>query len=149
MGNTIDSMRLLSTIDWRDFFEQVSLIDPLLSQDPAGVYAQMEFATRDRYRHVIERISKRTNIEEVKIAKAAIDLAIKAGVGYQVPGVSKRKAGAVSGEPQSAKREPAPDTGHLTPTADTQHQHLLPMSGTTWLMRASHNLRPSLAINQV
>src|SRR5216684_4201793 len=39
VGNTIDSMRLLSTLDWRDFFESVSLIDPLLGQDPAGVYS--------------------------------------------------------------------------------------------------------------
>src|ERR1700754_3803244 len=34
VGNIITSMRLLSTLDWRDFFEKVSLIDPLLGQDP-------------------------------------------------------------------------------------------------------------------
>src|SRR3989454_3912402 len=60
VGNIITSMRLLSTLDWRDFFESVSLIEPLLGGDPAGAYAKMEFVTRDRYRHVIERISKRT-----------------------------------------------------------------------------------------
>jgi len=94
VGNTIDSMRLLSTLDWRDFFESVSLIDPLLGQDPAGVYSKMEFASRDRYRHVIERISKRTNKGEVEIARATVDLARRAaakeGVGYQVTGVSCR-----------------------------------------------------------
>jgi cyclic beta-1,2-glucan synthetase len=75
VGNIITSMRLLSTLDWREFFESVSLIDPLLGQDPAGAYAQMEFASRDRYRHVIERISKRTSVSEVKIAQATVDLA--------------------------------------------------------------------------
>jgi cyclic beta-1,2-glucan synthetase len=75
VGNIITSMRLLSTLDWNDFFEKVSLIEPLLGKDPAGVYAQMEFATRDRYRHVIERISKRTRTDELEIAQAAIDLA--------------------------------------------------------------------------
>src|SRR4029450_5660259 len=60
VANIITSMRLLSTLDWRDFFERVSLVDPLLGQDPAKVYLGMEFLTRDRYRHVIERISKRT-----------------------------------------------------------------------------------------
>ena len=56
VANVITSMRLLSTLDWKEFFESVNLIDPLLSLDPAGAYAQMEFETRDRYRHVIERL---------------------------------------------------------------------------------------------
>jgi cyclic beta-1,2-glucan synthetase len=77
VGNIITSMRLLSTLDWNDFFEKVSLIEPLLGKDPAGVYSRMEFATRDRYRHVVERISKRTRTSELKIAQAAIDLAAK------------------------------------------------------------------------
>ena len=71
-------MRLLSTLDWNDFFEKVSLIEPLLGKDPAGVYSRMEFASRDRYRHVIERISKHTRASELKIAQAAIDLAAQA-----------------------------------------------------------------------
>src|SRR4029078_6078622 len=75
VGNIITSMRLLSTLDWNDFFEKVSLIEPLLGKDPAGVYSRMEFATRDRYRHVVERISKRTRTSELEIAQAAVDLA--------------------------------------------------------------------------
>src|SRR5258705_1854391 len=68
-------MRLLSTLDWSDFFESVSLIEPLLGADPAGAYAQMEFSTRDRYRHVVERISKRTRSNELEVARAAVELA--------------------------------------------------------------------------
>jgi len=75
VGNIITSMRLLSTLDWNDFFEKVSLIEPLLGKDPAGVYSRMEFASRDRYRHVIERISKRTRAGELEIAQAAVNLA--------------------------------------------------------------------------
>src|ERR1041385_3095967 len=78
VGNIITSMRLLSTLDWNDFFEKVSLIERLLSKDPAAVYARMEFASRDRYRHVIERISKRTRTNELEIAEAAVELAAKA-----------------------------------------------------------------------
>src|SRR5215217_4720158 len=78
VGNIITSMRLLSTLDWNGFFEKVSLIERLLGKDPAGVYARMEFASRDRYRHVIERISKRTRANELDIAQAAIDLAAHA-----------------------------------------------------------------------
>jgi cyclic beta-1,2-glucan glucanotransferase len=78
VGNIITSMRLLSTLDWRDFFESISLIDPLLGMDPTGSYLQMEFTTRDRYRHVIERISKRSKASELGVAEAAITLASKA-----------------------------------------------------------------------
>src|SRR6185436_13652532 len=78
VGNIITSMRLLSTLDWNSFFEKVSLIEPLLGKDPAGVYSRMEFASRDRYRHVVERISKRTRTSELEMAEAAIDLAAQA-----------------------------------------------------------------------
>src|SRR5205085_5450952 len=78
VGNIITSMRLLSTLDWNDFFEKVSLIEPVLGKDPAGVYSRMEFASRDRYRHVIERISKRTRASELDIAEAAVELATNA-----------------------------------------------------------------------
>src|SRR3989440_10120704 len=75
VGNIITSMRLLSTLDWKDFFETISLIDPELAKDPAGVYSKMDFATRDRYRHVIERISKGTKIGEQDIARTALRMA--------------------------------------------------------------------------
>src|SRR5207302_7419740 len=79
VGNIITSMRLLSTLDWKDFFETVSLIDPELAKDPAKVYSRMDFATRDRYRHVIERISKGTKKSEPDIARAALRMAEEAG----------------------------------------------------------------------
>src|SRR5258708_7471491 len=78
VGNIITSMRLLSTLDWKDFFETVSLIDPELAKDPAGMYSRMDFATRDRYRHVIERISKGAKKAEPEIARAALRLAEQA-----------------------------------------------------------------------
>ncbi|MDQ3258679.1 MAG: hypothetical protein M3R15_33165, partial [Acidobacteriota bacterium] len=77
VGNIITSMRLLSTLDWRDFFESISLIDPILGSDPAGVYHKMDFLTRDRYRHVIERVSKRTRTSELDVARAAVSLAVE------------------------------------------------------------------------
>jgi len=75
VGNIITSMRLLSTLDWKDFFETVSRIDPELAKDPAGVYSRMDFATRDRYRHVVERISKGAKKSEPEVARSALRLA--------------------------------------------------------------------------
>src|SRR5919112_3355304 len=76
--NIITSMRLISTLDWRDFFESVSLVDPLLGEDPAGVYARMSFQTRDRYRHVVERIAKRAGADQLEVARGALRLAADA-----------------------------------------------------------------------
>ena len=81
VGNIITSMRLLSNLDWNDFFEKVSLIEPVLGKDPVGVYSRMEFASRDRYRHVVEQISKRTRTSELKIAEATAGLAAEAKEG--------------------------------------------------------------------
>ncbi len=78
IGNIITSMRLLSTLDWQEFFESVSLVDPLLAKDPAAAYANMEFASRDRYRHVVERISKGAKASELEVAEAAVKLAEQA-----------------------------------------------------------------------
>jgi cyclic beta-1,2-glucan synthetase len=85
VGNIITSMRLLSTFDWNDFFEKVSLIESLLGKDPAAVYSRMEFAARDRYRHVIERISKRTRVSELEVAQSAVDFAAQGKGGNEEP----------------------------------------------------------------
>ncbi|HJU53090.1 MAG TPA: hypothetical protein VJ715_00915, partial [Pyrinomonadaceae bacterium] len=83
VGNIITSMRLFSSLDWRDFFEDVSLVDPILNEDPAGAYSRLEFASRDHYRHVVERISKRTRSDELEVARKAVELAQQAGAGEQ------------------------------------------------------------------
>jgi cyclic beta-1,2-glucan synthetase len=75
VGNIITSMRLLSTLDWQQFFESVSQIDPILAEDPAGAYSSMDFATRDRYRHVVEKIARRTKQSEQDIARHVVKLA--------------------------------------------------------------------------
>src|SRR6185369_6304740 len=77
VGNIITSMRLLSTLDWEDFFERVSQVDPILAGDPIGAYSLMDFATRDRYRHIIEKLARRTKISEQEIAQRAVSLASK------------------------------------------------------------------------
>jgi len=77
IGNIITSMRLLQAVDWRLFFESTSLVDPILAKDPAGAYSQMEFMTRDAYRHAIERIAKGSRRSEIEIAKKTVDLSLE------------------------------------------------------------------------
>jgi hypothetical protein len=50
--NVITSMRLMSAVDWAEFFESVSHVDAVLRA--GSDFAAMDFPTRDRYRHAIE-----------------------------------------------------------------------------------------------
>ncbi|MEP6607994.1 MAG: glucoamylase family protein, partial [Burkholderiaceae bacterium] len=75
ISNSIGSLRLLSAIDWREFVEQMSVVEQILRTDPAGVHGAMEFATRDSYRHATEQIARRTALSEAEVAVRAIDLA--------------------------------------------------------------------------
>ena len=75
MSNSIGSLRLLSAIDWREFVEANSLVEERLKKDPSGAYANMDFATRDQYRHCVEKIAKRSSYSESEVALKAVDLA--------------------------------------------------------------------------
>jgi cellobiose phosphorylase len=74
ISNSIGSLRFLSAIDWPEFVEANSAVEQILRRDPSGTYPSMEFATRDQYRHVIERIAKRARLREMQVAEKAFAL---------------------------------------------------------------------------
>jgi cyclic beta-1,2-glucan synthetase len=78
ISNVIGSMRLLSALDWPEFFERVSRVERVLRRDPAGAYPQMDFATRDRYRQSVEELARRSGRDEIAIAERACALAAAA-----------------------------------------------------------------------
>ena len=78
ISNSISSLRFLGAADWRTFVEAKSGVERTLREDPAGVYALMDFATRDQYRHVVETTAKRSGRTEAEVARRAIDLARQA-----------------------------------------------------------------------
>lgn len=75
--NVITSMRLMSAVDWADFFESVSLVDAVLRAD--SDFAAMDFATRDRYRHAIEELARGSEHPEIDVAARVILAATRAG----------------------------------------------------------------------
>jgi len=77
VGNAITSMRAIGALDWNAFFERTSTVEELLRTDPSGHYAAMDVATRDRYRHAIERIARRSKTTERGVTEAALALAKK------------------------------------------------------------------------
>lgn len=76
ISNSIGSLRFLSACNWSDFVESMSRVEQILHSDPAGLYAKMDFNTRDRYRHAIEKIARQSIHSEEEIALKAIELSI-------------------------------------------------------------------------
>ncbi|MEI9864927.1 MAG: hypothetical protein WDN00_10310 [Limisphaerales bacterium] len=75
VGNCIGSLRFLDTMDWREFVEEQSVVEQALRSDPAKVYGLMDFATRDLYRHTVERIARYSKKTELVTANLAVGLA--------------------------------------------------------------------------
>ena len=75
MANSITSLRAIAGMDWRTFVEGQSRLDAALREDPSGFYSRMTFASRDWYRHEVERIAKRTRGTEETVARRAVECA--------------------------------------------------------------------------
>ncbi len=75
IANSITSLRTIARLDWNTFVESQSAIEKVLRGDPSGDYGSMTFSARDRYRHEVERLAKRTERDEAKVAEVAIGLA--------------------------------------------------------------------------
>ena len=74
--NIITSMRLMSDVDWAEFFESVSLVDEALAG--GSNFAAMDFATRNLYRDAIEELGRGSTHSELQIAKRVLDIAADA-----------------------------------------------------------------------
>ena len=72
--NSIGTLRFIGATDWRKFVEAISIVEQTLRKDITGTYPQLDFATRDRYRHVIEAIAKGSPLSEVEVAEKTIEL---------------------------------------------------------------------------
>nr|WP_083444660.1 glycoside hydrolase family 94 protein [Herbaspirillum rhizosphaerae] len=116
ISNSIGSLRFLSSMDWREFVETMSAVDHILREDPNDTYARMDFATRDRYRHVVEKTSREGSLSETEVARQAIAMASSAAtrtsisdrqahVGYYLigPGLAQLQAAATIHVPVRAK----------------------------------------------
>ncbi|HEX2711775.1 MAG TPA: hypothetical protein VHM88_06070, partial [Candidatus Acidoferrales bacterium] len=68
--NIITSMRLMTDFDWRGFFESVSLVDEILRNETN--FAEMDFATRDSYRHAIEDLSRGSSYSEIEVTERLV-----------------------------------------------------------------------------
>ncbi len=78
VANVITSLRLLSTLDWSQYFESVSLVEGVLQRDPATVYGRMDFLSRDRYRQAVEDLADGTGESQLRVALRTVESARQA-----------------------------------------------------------------------
>jgi cyclic beta-1,2-glucan synthetase len=75
--NCLRTLQTISSQNWEWFFEEVSLVEEILRYDPAGIYSNMDFDTRDSYRKVIEELASITGQDESTVASECVSLAVK------------------------------------------------------------------------
>ena len=75
IANSVGSLRFIGAMDWSNYVESLSVVEQTLRDDPAGMHASQDFATRDRYRHVIEDVARGSSRSEVAVAREAVVLA--------------------------------------------------------------------------
>jgi len=80
ISNSIGSLRFIGATNWRNFVESLSVVEQVLREDPAQMYESQDFATRDRYRHVIEKVARGSERSEFSVAREAITLAQDAAI---------------------------------------------------------------------
>ena len=87
--NVITSMRLISAVDWPEFFESVSLVDAAMRA--GSNFAAMDFPTRDLYRRAIETLAYEAQLDEVEVARRAVAAANLAAKGLTKSECARRR----------------------------------------------------------
>lgn len=72
IGNSITSIKEIQRINFLEIFEKINGVEEILKQDPAKVYSNMDYKTKEYYRGKIKELSKKTKISEIYIARKNI-----------------------------------------------------------------------------
>ena len=75
IGNSIISLKEILRVNFLSLFEEINGVEDILKKDPADVYSNMDYKTKEYYRNEIKQISEKTKISELYIAKKAVELA--------------------------------------------------------------------------
>ncbi len=85
--NIVTSMRLISDVNWENWFDSVSLVDKELREKSR--YGEMDFPSRTIYRTAVEELARGSSHSETEVANACL-----------------AKARAADGDEDSAARDP-------------------------------------------
>lgn len=72
VSRALANLGVISSIQWKDFFDRVSSVETILRDEPARAYQWMDFDSRDRYRKAVEEIAACAGRPEMEIAECAV-----------------------------------------------------------------------------
>ena len=72
LSRAIVALGAIERIDWKAFVEATSHVEAILRTSPDGLYPEMDFDTRVRYRQAIEDLADGTGHSEPDIAREAV-----------------------------------------------------------------------------
>ncbi len=91
LRDLVQSMQAISDLDWKAVFCELDGTEQILRRDPAGVFATMDFTSRETYRSVVSELAKRSQLNEHEIAAEAIGLARDAGQQRSLSGRARER----------------------------------------------------------
>lgn len=71
----IVSLWEINQLDEEKLFEKLSIVEHVLSRDPAEVYSNMDSESRALYRSIVGKLALRYDVPEVKVANMCLNLA--------------------------------------------------------------------------
>jgi hypothetical protein len=71
----IQSLREITQTTWKEALECLIVVDRVLREDPAGIYARMDFESRDFYRGKVINLAEHSEFSEKQVALEALALA--------------------------------------------------------------------------
>ena len=73
-ANAVTALARTSAADWRAPLERLSAVHAVFMEDPAGVYAAMDYATRAMYRERAVRLARAFRLPQETVARKAVAL---------------------------------------------------------------------------
>jgi len=75
LAATLGSLTRVTGLDWKSFFQSISVVESILRTDPAGAYERMDYDSRDSYRAAVAEFAARSPLSEADVARKAVALA--------------------------------------------------------------------------
>ncbi len=75
IGNCVKSIHSLQRMNFLEIFEKINGVEEILKKDPAGIYENMNYKTKEYYRNRVKEIAKKSKISEIYVARKTVELA--------------------------------------------------------------------------
>lgn len=101
LGYGITSLRNTSQFNWKNVFDSICIIEEVLNQDPLETYEKMDYSSKNYYRHEVQKLARKFNVQEIFLSKKILEFAKeewekgsrdkKAHVGYYLMDKGRKK----------------------------------------------------------